>query len=120
MSIEEPHARISLLFETRGAFDLASVPLSLISSKLSSKVSQGSLPIIMLPGLGSSEGYLKAFEYYLRNLGYTSEGWGPGTNLAGADITHSLDDLSPMWGIDYQLNYTPETYKGEGGVPMLC
>ncbi|MFT6407496.1 MAG: pimeloyl-ACP methyl ester carboxylesterase [Arenicella sp.] len=74
----------------------------------------------MFPGFGSNERYLKALEYYLRNLGYTTEGWGLGTNLAGADIKHSLDDLSPMWEIDYPLNYTPETYKGEGGVPMLC
>jgi pimeloyl-ACP methyl ester carboxylesterase len=119
-SKKKPPAPISLLLEVRAAFDFASVPLSLISSILSPKVGQGSLPIIMFPGFGSNERYLKALEYYLRNLGYTTEGWGLGTNLAGTDIKHSLDDLSPMWEIDYPQNYTPETYKGEGGVPMLC
>jgi pimeloyl-ACP methyl ester carboxylesterase len=96
------------------------VPLSLLSSKFSEKANQGALPIIMFPGFGSDERYLKALEYYLRNLGYSSEGWGLGTNLAGADIKHTLEDLSPIWEFNYPEGYTSETYKGEGGAPMLC
>lgn len=109
-----------MLMESRAVFDLASVPLSLIKSKLSPKMSAGSLPIIMFPGFGSDERYLKALEWYLQNLGYTTEGWGLRANLAGLDIDHKLEDLSPIWDFDYPENYTPETYKGEGGVPMLC
>lgn len=117
---KKPPSLISLMFEARAAVDFASVPLSLLESKFSAKANEGALPIIMFPVFGSDERYLKALEYYLRNLGYSTEGWGLGANLAGADIKHTLEDLSPIWEFDYPENYTPETYKGEGGVPMLC
>lgn len=101
--------------------DLASVPLSLIASKFERKsVKEGSLPIILFPGFGSDERYLKALEYYLRNLGYEPEGWGLGANLGGLDLDHKLEDLSPIWEFEYPEGYLPETYKGEGGVPLLC
>jgi pimeloyl-ACP methyl ester carboxylesterase len=108
------------LLEIRAALDLASVPFSLIKSKLLPNSAAGSLPIIMFPGFGTDERYLKALEYYLQNLGYTTEGWGLGANLAGLDIEHKLEELSPIWELDYPENYSPDTYKGEGGVPVLC
>jgi len=117
---KKPPSRLAMLMESRAVFDLASVPLSLIKSKLAPKVGAGSLPIIMFPGFGSDERYLKALEWHLQNLGYTTEGWGLGANLAGLDIEHSLEDLSPIWDFDYPEDYTPENYRGEGGVPMLC
>mgnify|MGYP006087870087 CR=1 FL=1 len=117
---KKPPSGFSLLLEIRAALDLASVPFSLIKSKLLPNSAAGSLPIIMFPGFGTDERYLKALEYYLQNLGYTTEGWGLGANLAGLDIEHKLEELSPIWELDYPENYTPETYKGEGGVPVLC
>lgn len=116
----KPPSRFSLLLESRLIGDLASVPFSLIHSKLSGESDQTTLPIILFPGFGSDERYLKALEYYLRNFGYQTEGWGLGTNLAGLDLEHELEDLSPIWNFDYPEHYDPDTYKGEGGVPYLC
>ncbi len=117
---KRPPSRLLMLLETRALIDLASVPLSLIGSKFSSKNAEGALPIIMFPGFGYGESYFKPLEHYLRNLGYSSEGWGLGRNLAGLNLKHTLEDLSPIWEIDYPEGYTPETYKGEAGVPFLC
>ncbi len=116
----KPPSKLSLLLEARAVLDLLSVPFSLLSSKLSPNRSDGALPIIMFPGFGSGEGYLKGLERYLNNLGYVTEGWGLGKNLAGLNIKHTLEDLSPIWDIEYPQDYTPETYKGEGGVAALC
>lgn len=99
---------------------MASVPSSLLFSKFSSSNVEGALPIIMFPGFGSDERYMKALGYYLRNLGYYAEGWGLGFNLAGMDLEHSLEDLSPIWELETPDNYDPNNYKGEGGVPFLC
>lgn len=117
---KRPPSLFSFFLESRVFLDLACVPLSLASSKFSAKQSSGALPIIMFPGFGSNERYLKALELYLGNLGYQTEGWGLGTNLAGMDLEHGLEDLSPTWDIDYPKGYTPETYRGEGGVPYLA
>lgn len=115
-----PPSRLSILLETRAIIDLASVPLSIINSKLSKNNNAGALPIFMFPGFGTDERYLKALEWYLQNLGYSTEGWGLGKNLAGLNLSHKLEDLSETWDLNYPDSYTPETYKGEGGVPFLC
>ena len=117
---KRPPSPFSLLLESRAVFDLASVPLSLARSKFSARQQVGTVPIITFPGFGSDQRYMKALEFYLRNLGYQTEDWGLGTNLAGIDLEHTLEDLSPIWDIDFPEGYTPETYRGEGGVPFLC
>lgn len=115
----KPPSRLALVLETRALIDIISTPFTLIGSKLSTKQTEGTLPIIMFPGFGSDEGYLKALECYLSNLGYSTEGWGLGKNLAGMNYKHSLEDLSPTWEVDYPEDYSPESYKGEGGVAYL-
>lgn len=116
----KPPSRLSLLFESRALLDIVSVPGSLLASKFSSSTVEGALPIIMFPGFGSDERYMKALGYYLKNLGYYAEGWGLGFNLAGMDLDHTLDDLSPIWELELPDNCDPSNYKGEGGVPFLC
>jgi pimeloyl-ACP methyl ester carboxylesterase len=74
----------------------------------------------MFPGFGSDELYLKALEKYLQKHGYQTEGWGLGKNLAGMDLPHTLEDLSATWEIDFPQAYSPDTYRGEGGVPFLA
>ena len=109
-----------IALESRAFFDIASIPFSLAQSKLSKNTLASSLPVIMFPGFKSDERYLKALEYYLKNLGYTTEGWGMGKNSAGLDLEHSIDDLSPAWGLLPTVNRPPSTYKGEGSVAFLC
>ena len=99
--------------------DVASVPLSLATTR-GNQAAEDALPIMTFPGFGSDERYLIALQRYLSKLGYQVEGWGLGTNLAGANLKHSLDDLHPRWEIDPPEDYTPENYRGEGGVPFLC
>lgn len=120
MTERKPPSLLSFLFESRALLDVASVPLTLAGSKLGRNQTNHALPIILFPGFGSDEIYLKALEHYLSNLGYQAEGWGLGTNLAGADIDHTLEDLHPRWEFENPEGYTPENYRGEGGVPMLC
>lgn len=118
-----PPPRLALLLESRVVLDIASVPISLLSSKLSNRQaeyeSSARLPVILFPGFGSDERYLKALSRYLNNLGFHTEGWGLGINLAGIDLEHSLEDLSPTWEFDYPEDYEPDNYRGEGGVPFL-
>ena len=110
----------SIVKESRAVFDFLSTPVGLLSSKFSRKQLDGTLPIMFFPGFGSDEKYLKPFELYLRNLGYDTEDWGLGINLAGMNLPHTLEDLQDNWDFDYPDDYTPENYKGEGGVPYLC
>ena len=116
-----------LLTETRAGLDVASVPLSLIKSWIArgSSIDQkenpsSSLPIIMLPGFGSDERYMKPLGKHLEHLGYSTEGWGLGLNLAGADKPHTLDQLDESWNIEPYEGYNEESYRGEAGVPFLC
>ena len=120
VSERKPPSKLKIIKECRAVLDLASVPFSLLASKFSDKQIKGALPIIMFPGFGSDERYLKFLQRYLTNLGYQTEGWGLGVNLAGLNLKHNLDDLSPRWEFDFPEGYTEETYKGEGGVAFLC
>ena len=113
-------SKASMIKEFRAIVDLASTPFSLLGSFISQSPSAGSLPILMFPGFGSDERYLKLLEIYLNNHGYTTLGWGLGKNLAGLNLDHSLEDLSPRWEIDYPDGYTVGNYRGEAGVPFLC
>lgn len=118
----KPPSRFTLLLEARALVDVASLPLSLLRGARAGgkKNVPGALPIILFPGFGSNEIYLKPLEYYLRQQGYRTEGWGLGANLAGTNLDHTLEDLAPHWEIDYPASYHPDTYRGEGGVPYLC
>jgi len=119
-SQKTPPSKLSMVLESRAFLDIASIPFSLIKSKLSKNTLAPSLPVIMFPAFNSDERYLKALEYYLRNLGYSTEGWGLGKNSAGLDLEHSIEDLSPDWGLLATVNRPPNSYKGEGSVAFLC
>ncbi len=112
-----------VLGEMRAGLDLASVPASLIKSwvhKQSTSQNTAKLPIILMPGFASDERYMKPLGKHLEHFGYTTEGWGLGLNLAGADKPHTLDQLRKSWNVEPYEGYTAESYRGEGGVPYLC
>ncbi len=109
--------------ELRAMIDLGGVPYNLlkgIAFKSKKIVNVKKPPIILLPGFASDERYLKPLQFHLRSLGYTAEGWGLGFNMAGTNLPHTLEQLAPSWDVEYYDGYTPETYRGEGGVPYLC
>ncbi|RBP51769.1 lipase family alpha/beta hydrolase [Arenicella xantha] len=120
--VRKPPSKLSFVLESRALLDVALVPFSLLRSKLKVRepAVNGALPIMMFPGFGSDEIYLRALELHLRRLGYCTEGWGLGVNLAGTNYPHVLEDLAPYWEFDLPNNYSADTYKGEGGVPYLC
>ncbi|MDJ0655454.1 MAG: alpha/beta fold hydrolase [Xanthomonadales bacterium] len=72
-------------------------------------------PVIVLPGFGAGERSMRPLRNYLRRHRLHVEDWGQGTNKAGLDLPHSLDDLGPTW----QAVPLP-VYRGEGGVAYLC
>lgn len=118
-----PPTRIKYLLESRSLLDAAGMLCRIASSKLTSKTSEPALDgraIILLPGFASDSRYLKPLGNFLTNHGYQTEDWGMGTNLAGMNHKHKLEDLSDGWNIDPKDNYNPKTYKGEGGVAYLC
>ena len=119
-SHRKPPSPFSLLLESRVMLDLATLPLSFASGVFAEKAPSNALPIITFPGFGSDERYLSALKKYLSKLGYQVEGWGLGTNLAGANFEHTLDDLHPRWEFELPDGASPESYKGEGGVAFLC
>lgn len=120
-----PPKRLSLLGESRLLLDVGSMAVSFAQAKFANnknrnKASQATLPIILFPGFASDERYMKPLALYLNKLGYQTEGWGLGVNLAGANMDHTLEDLSDSWDVESKPDYDPVTYSGEGGVPFLC
>lgn len=116
----KPPSWLSFVKECRAIIDIASTPFSLVGAAFSQKQSDGCLPILMFPGFGSDEKYLRLMEIYLRNHGHKTMGWGLGRNLAGLNLKHSLEDLSSRWEIDYPDNFTVDGYRGEASMPFLC
>lgn len=115
-----PPSRLSILGELRTFVNIGSMPFSLIESMVAKNEGQGSLPIILFPGFASDDRYMRPLSQYLTNLGYQTEGWGLGVNLAGVNMSHTLEDISDGWNVDPYDGYDPQTYKGEGGVPFLA
>lgn len=115
-----PPKKVKWLGESRTLLDIGSMAVSFVESAFEANVGEDSLPIIMFPGFASDERYMRPLGWYLQSMGYQTEGWGLGTNLAGANLDHTLEDLSPGWNVEPMPNYDPDNYKGEGGVPFLC
>lgn len=111
--LKAPDKRL-LLLEARAAIDLARMlgPLALASARRKS-LRNDSL-IIVVPGFGSGDRATFPLRRYLRHNGFAAEGWGLGTNLAGTDMPHQLEDLSERWSFQPR-----EDYRGEAGVPYL-
>ncbi len=117
---QKPPSTLSMLGELRTLANIASLPFSFLQSKMSKNEGEDVLPIILIPGYGSDHRYMFPLSRYLLNLGYQSEGWGLGFNLAGMDLDHTLEDISSGWNIEPSADFDAESYKGEGGVPYLC
>jgi len=111
---------LSIVGELRTLADISSLPVSLLKSRFAKNEGRDACPVILFPGYASDERYMKPLAKYLRNLGYQTEGWGLGTNLAGTNFEHRLEDLSEGWDIEPYEGYSAEDYNGEGGVPYLC
>lgn len=110
-----PPRRRSLLLESRTAIDLARMVAPLVSVQLRRPAARDRARIIVVPGFGSDDRYTAPLRHYLNRLGFRAEGWGLGKNLAGVDLPHSLEDLSPGWQFAQK-----ENYRGEGSVPFLA
>jgi pimeloyl-ACP methyl ester carboxylesterase len=69
---------------------------------------------MVIPGFGANDRYTWPLRAYLKSLGYATTGWGLGTNRAGLNLPHSLDDVHPRWKIRKK-----SPYRGEAGVPLV-
>ncbi|MFT5572600.1 MAG: pimeloyl-ACP methyl ester carboxylesterase [Cryomorphaceae bacterium] len=124
---KSPPSTAWIIAEARAGLDVASVPFSLIKSWLgkastssSNERDSSKLPIILLPGFASDERYMKPLAKHLEHLGYYTEDWGLGMNMAGTDMPHTLDQLADSWNAEPYEGYTEESYRGDAGVPFLC
>ena len=121
-----PPSTLSFLNESRALLDIATLAPRLISAAVLNRRQKSDLdgsnclPVILLPGFASDERYLWPLQLFLKSKGIYAEGWGLGLNLAGSNLQHELNDISKGWNVEPYEGYTPETYKGEGGVPYLC
>lgn len=111
---EIPSARL-LYREARVVADVARMTLPLLGASLMpAKPALGSR-IILIPGFGADDRYTRPMRHFLTREGFPAEGWGLGRNMAGLDLPHSIDDLSPGWKIDRS-----RPYRGEASVPYLA
>jgi len=117
---KKPPSKYLMFLESRVMLDIVAMPFLLAASKLSKSRSRPTPPVIMFPGFGTAELHMKALELHLKNLGYSTEGWGLGKNDAGLDLEHQLEDLSPDWGLSPTPHRPRESYNGEGSVAFLC
>ncbi len=109
--------RASMLLEARSAIDMARMVGPLVRAQLKRAASRDDLHVIVVPGFGADDYSTAPLRHYLKRRGFATEGWGLGRNLAGTNLPHSLEDLSPLWDID--AGQKPD-YRGEAGVPYLC
>lgn len=113
-SLAAPSPR-GLWREARTVLDLARMMAPLAGAQLRRRPVRNASPIIVVPGFRSDDRYSAPLRHYLKRRGYRTEGWGLGTNLAGTDLPHALDDLTAGWRISEKADY-----RGEGSVPYLC
>lgn len=113
--ILRPPKRSEILREARAAVDLVRMVGPLAGALRRGLVAKKPLLVILVPGFGTDDRYLSPLRHYLRRQGFRAEGWGLGRNLAGTDLEHRLEDLSPNW------DFTPrDDYRGEASVPFLA
>ena len=107
--------RASMLLEARSAIDMARMVGPLVRAQLRRTTSRDDLHVIVVPGFGTDDYSTAPLRHYLKQRGFSVEGWGLGRNLAGGNMPHTLEDLSPRWEVEPKSEY-----RGEGGVPYLC
>lgn len=109
-----PPARGLFLLEARAALDVARMLSPLARASLGRRQAPAATRVIVVPGFGSGDRYTLPLRRYLHRLGFTASGWGLGTNLAGTNLPHALEDLSERW------EFEPRgSYGGEAGVPYV-
>mgnify|MGYP001823323952 CR=1 FL=1 len=107
--------RMALWQETRVIGDFVKMLGPLAAAQIRSRASHREKLIVLVPGFGSDDRYMSPLRHYLGRRGYQAEGWGLGKNLAGIDLSHTLEDLSSAW------HFSPKPdYRGEASVPYLC
>jgi pimeloyl-ACP methyl ester carboxylesterase len=109
--------RANMLLEARSALDMARMVGPLVRAQLGRAASRDDLHVIVVPGFGADDYSTAPLRHYLTRRGFAAEGWGLGRNLAGTNLPHSLEDLSPLWELDAARK---ADYRGEAGVPYLC
>lgn len=112
----QPPSLWSTLSEGRVALDLARMWGPLAISRLTRQPLRADRLVMVVPGFGTDDASTVPLRRYLRNLGYPSEGWGLGRNLAGVNLQHTLEDLDDRWNAESRA----EEYRGEASVPYLC
>jgi pimeloyl-ACP methyl ester carboxylesterase len=109
-----PPRRALFLLESRAALDAARMLPALVAAGTRRRPPDSAPHCIVVPGFGSGDAYTLPLRRFLKRQGFTAEGWGLGTNLAGTNLPHTQDDLSPRWHFERR-----EDYRGEAGVPYL-
>ena len=110
-----PPRRSRMLLEARTAIDMARMVGPLVTPQLRRVASRDDLVVIVVPGFGADDHSMAPLRHFLKRQGFRTEGWGLGRNLAGTNLPHTLDDLSPRWDVEPQSEYS-----GEASVPYLC
>ncbi|MEM8941276.1 MAG: alpha/beta fold hydrolase [Pseudomonadota bacterium] len=109
----KPPKKYLALFESRAAFDFASMWPALISANATRQEERRDSLVMVVPGFGSGDSYTVPLRRFLDAKGFDCEGWGLGTNLGGMDVEHTQDDLSERWEFTKRQNY-----NGEVAVPI--
>ncbi len=108
-----PPKRSLLLLESRAALDAARMLSTLTASRFRKPATLSDSLVIIAPGFSAGDYSTLPLRRYLKRQGFSAEGWGLGTNLAGTNLEHTLDDLSDRW------TFRPrKDYRGEAGVPF--
>ena len=110
-----PPSRRMMLLEARVFADMARMTLPLIGASCRPRAAEADSLVIVLPGFGADDRYTKPLRHFLDRRGFLVEGWGLGRNLAGLNLPHAIDKLSPDWPVDWT-----RTYNGESCVPFLA
>jgi pimeloyl-ACP methyl ester carboxylesterase len=104
-----------MLLETRALADIARMTVPLIGATLRPAPKRGAAHVIVLPGFGADDRATGPLRHFLDRRGFRAEGWGLGRNLAGLNLKHTREQLSPGWVLDPDRDY-----NGEGCVPFLA
>ena len=110
-----PPGRRMMLLETRALADIARMTVPLIGATLRPSPKRGAAHVIVLPGFGADDRATGPLRHFLDRRGFRAEGWGLGRNLAGLNLKHTREQLSPGWVLDPDRDY-----NGEGCVPFLA
>ena len=88
-----PRDRWPVYGEARAAPELAAF-VALAAPLVASAPRGDGHPVLVLPGLGGGDTSTAPLRWFLRRLGYHTEGWGLGTNTGpGRYISEALDEL---------------------------